>query len=847
MLRSCFQMFPSRDNSTGFIPYLISFLWKPVFLVLFFFTTLTSPSQDTGMNMKEKEPDSDPYGTIRGKIYDSLLTQPLEYANVVLFSLRDSVMVTGTVTDSAGRFEMRKIPFGSYYIVTHFIGYQKKNIKDINLTPESRILDLGQINLDLSSVNIGEVMVATDKLHVEYKIDKKVVNVSQDILASGGTAVNVLENVPSVTVDIEGNVSLRGSSSFTVLIDGRPSVISGSDALQQIPASNIDRIEIITNPSAKYDPDGVAGIINIILKEQKKEGLNGVINAGIATGNKYKADLLLNKRVKKVNYFGGLGFNYHESKGTGHSENRTLISDTLQYRLSDNERNMNRKRFEVKGGMDLDLNGSSSMTLSGTAGTQGFGHDGLVWRHVCYSPASTDDYSKTISTSDRGGEYYSGSMDYHRKFNKPGQELSATAFYSWHNGDDEERQDDYVTDAGGTLLPVSPETIRTTEVENETEIRLKADYAMPVFTSGKIETGIQSRLEYSREDYIFSDYNYVISNWAENDLYTSKMDFRNNIHAVYGLFSGELKNFGYQLGLRSEYTDRYIKNEKSSEPYAISRLDLFPTLHISYKLPKDHELLLSYTRRINRPRGWDLDPFISYMDPYTLRAGNPDLKNEHIDSYEAGYQKRFGQSFLSVDAYYRVTSGKMTRITTLMDDGKMLYTITNINNDYSLGTEFNVNIVPNKWLVLNAGVNLYRYRLEGMVTGEDVDTKSDNWDGRLNTTFKLKNDIRLQLMANYRGPTVTAQGKAEGFLMTNFAIRKDFLKKALAVTFSIRDILKTARHEFTASGEGFYSYTQFSREAPVFSLDLSYSINNYKARPGEFDDSGSDSESIQGY
>jgi hypothetical protein len=826
---------------------MISFFRKSVLLILFFSTTTASWSQDAGLNMKGKDPDSEPYGTIRGKIFDSRSRQPLEYANVVLFSMRDSAMVTGTVSDSAGRFEMRNVPFGSYYLVTNFIGYHRKNIKDINLTSENRILDLGQISLDMASVNIGEVTVAADKPHVEYKIDKKVVNVSQDILAAGGTAVDVLENVPSVSVDIEGNVSLRGSSSYTVLIDGKPSVISGSDALQQIPASTIDRIEIITNPSAKYDPDGVAGIINLILKEQKKEGLNGIINAGIASGNKYKADLLLNKRIKKVNYFGGLGCNYNEFTGTGESENRTFSSDTTLYRISSDERNMNRKRYEVKAGMDLDLTGTSSITLSGTAGIQGFGHDEVLQRHIYYSPAATDSYSRTISNSDRSGEYYSGSVDYLKKFDKPGQELSATAFYSWHNGDDKERQDDYETDAYGTLLTGNPETIRTTEGENETELRLKADYTMPILTSSKIETGYQSRLEYSKEDYIFSDYNYLINNWAENDLYTSIMDFRNNIHALYGLFSGEVKSFGYQLGLRGEYTDRYIKNQKSTEPYIIDQIDLFPTLHFSYKLPKDHEVLLSYTRRINRPRGWDLDPFVSYMDPYTLRAGNPGLKNEYVDSYEMGYQKRFGQSFFSVDAYYRVTSDKMTRITTLQEDGKMLYTIVNINNDYSLGTEFNLNIIPYKWLVLNAGVNLYRYRLEGTVTSEDVDTKSDNWDGRLNTTFKLKNDIRLQMMANYRGPSVTAQGKAEGFLMTNFAIRKDFLKKALAVTFSIRDIFKTARHEFTSSGEGFYSYNQFTREAPVFSIDLSYSINNYKAKPQEVDDSGSDSDSLQGY
>jgi hypothetical protein len=255
------------------------------------------------------EDDTPATGVVTGRVAEEGTMDPMEYTTIAVYSAEDSTLVGGTVSDMEGNFEIRKLPVGEYYIVTNYVGYNRKVIEPVFVTPDDRQEDVGLVEMSINTQSIEEVEIVADRKHVEYRLDKKIVNVSQDINAAGGTAVDVLENTPSVTVDIEGNVSLRGSSSFTVLIDGKPSVLEGSDALQQIPASAIENIEIITNPSAKYDPDGNAGIINVVMKRRVTQGLNGIVNASVGINNKYRFDALLNRDVGNWNFFVGGSYN----------------------------------------------------------------------------------------------------------------------------------------------------------------------------------------------------------------------------------------------------------------------------------------------------------------------------------------------------------------------------------------------------------------------------------------------------------------------------------------------------------------------------------------------------------
>jgi len=281
--------------------------------------------------VKENDTNDDGKGKIVGTIVEKGTETPMEFANIAVYKETDSTLVTGSITNEKGLFEITDLDYGDYYLVANFIGFDEENVVDIKLNRSNRVYNLGEINLAPSTVAIGEVNVVADKAAVEYKLDKKVVNVSQVISAIGGTAVDVLENTPSVQVDIEGNVSLRGSGNFTVLIDGRPSVLSGSDALRQIPSSAIENIEIITNPSAKYEPDGAAGIINLVMKKNSMNGLNGIVNASVGTGEKYRSDFMLNYRFEKLNLFFGADWRDEINNGETGSERETYYNDTTEF------------------------------------------------------------------------------------------------------------------------------------------------------------------------------------------------------------------------------------------------------------------------------------------------------------------------------------------------------------------------------------------------------------------------------------------------------------------------------------------------------------------------------------
>ncbi len=787
-------------------------------------------------------------GIVMGTVVDSQSGNPMEYANVVLFSKRDSSIVAGSVTATDGTFKIKDVPYGRYYFVANFIGFNRETIDSVWVSPRNKVINLGTVQLHSATESLKAVEISAQKEHIEYKIDKKVVNVDQDIMAQGGTAVTALENTPSVQVDIDGNVSLRGSSSFTVLIDGRPSVLEGSDALQQIPASAIEKIEIITNPSAKYDPDGVSGIINVVMKEKVDRGLNGIANAAIGSNNSYNLDFLLNYKYKKLNYYVGADYRRRAMEGSRKSRQETYTDTTNEYRTSTGIRDRHRTGYGFRAGADYYINDMTTLSVMGRLGNYGFGGSSTSNLHVLKTPGDSNLYTRTLNESERSGDYYSGTVNFQHKFDDLGHEIDAMFYFSGRDGSDWEEQKEFNSDANWNPLEENPFFIRTTENSDDQEFRIKIDYTKPIGEEGKIEAGYQTRLEDETENYIYRKWNYVVSDWTEDSLYSNDMDFRRDIHSMYGIYNNTFGNFGMQLGMRGEYTYREIKNKKASEPSIIDRWDYFPTLHFSQTFPNKDQVLASYTRRIDRPRGWFLDPFVSYIDQYNYQKGNPNLQPEYIDSYELSYQKRIWNSLISLEGYYRITKNKITRLRTLQPDGRFLHTFENLDKDFALGAELMINTDPFKWLTLSLTGNLYNYRLQGSVTEENVDNESTNWNGRLNAVIKMPANIRMQVNGFYNGPSITAQGQTEGFFMTNVAVKKDFFNNKFAATFSVRDIFGTAKHEFTSSGPGFYSYDYFDHESPIFSLNLSWRINDYKRQMerngnnGNMDNGGGDME-----
>ena len=782
--------------------------------------------------------NDDKPGVVKGIILDNSTGQPMEYANVALYNMADSSLITGGITNFEGNFEINGLGIGEYFLEANFIGYEKSRVDQIYIANETPVYDAGVVKLNSSDLVLGAVDVVADKVAVEYKMDKKVVNVSQVISAVGGTAVDVLENTPSVQVDIEGNVSLRGSSNFTVLIDGRPSVLSGSDALRQIPASALENIEIITNPSAKYEPDGMAGIINLVMKKNVMNGFSGIINATVGTGDKYRGDFTLNYRAEKFNIFAGADWRDETNYGRMVSTRESWANDTTSFLDMDGSRDFIRGGHSFKGGIEIFLSENSAFTISGEAGESRNSAVGNGKIHSYTQPASEEVFSVSGEESSRENNFYSFNLNFQHQFNNEGHKIEAMAFYSDETGSDDETEEEILSDSRYQKTNTYLDRVLTRETEDETEFRFKLDYTLPISEEERLEAGLQSRMDREYEDFSFQNYDPETDSWIDNSLYTSSTDFRRDIHAIYTTYSNQLGGLQFMAGLRGELTVREIINSNIAEASQLNRFDIFPTLHLSYNIGKLNELMASYSRRINRPRGRELDPSAGYWNRYTIRYGNPDLKPEFTDSYELGAMKRFGRSFISLDAFRRITHNKIDRIATLGEDGIYYQSPDNFDKDFATGLELTGNVNFTEWLLVNASISMFNYKITGEINGESIDRESTNWTGRMNTTLKFAQNSRMQIQGFYRGPSVSAQGESKAMVFSNISYRHDFYNKKLTATLSVRDPLGTARFERESYGENFNSYFRWKREPRVVMLTLSYKINNFKSDERRGNDPG---------
>jgi len=766
-------------------------------------------------------------GNISGFVIDEISNNTVEYANVVLYSKQDSSLVTGGITNAKGYFNIENIPFGQYYIDIDFIGYNKNRVESIQINNQHLNINLGKIKIQPALELLGEVEIEAERSRVEYKLDRKVITVDKDLNAVGGSAVDVLENVPSVQTDVDGEVSIRGSSNFLVLIDGRPSPLDGSDALQQIPASSIENIEIITNPSAKYDPDGVGGIINIILKKQKRVGINGQFSASYGSFNSYTGEALVNVRREKINFF--VGGNIRNSIGQGNSlfEQMTYGSDTLVLE-QDNSRQRTRKGGEIKGGFDYYLTDKDILSFSAQYGNHGFGRSGVeeAIKYWLRDGIETD-YYYYISDNifDISSDYWTTDLNYTHKFMRQGHELQAYAYYSNRARQEVNKYVETGYSTPNYIDIVNSDSTRTLEESNVSQFRGKLDYTLPLFAEGKLEAGYQIRHRVST-----NNHNFITISDEEITDYT----FDRNIQSGYLTFSNVAGKFGYMLGLRSEYTFRSIElTQLDNQDTSFSFIDFFPTIHTSYKLPWDMQIMASYSRRINRPRGHQLNPMVEVSDPYNIRQGNPLLKPEDTHAAEVNIQKSFESNFVSLEVYYRHTNNKIERFRSISPDNPevMISTHKNIGEDRSIGAEMMTNISLTKWWNFNLSGNFYYYEIFNNPENGIVGNNTLSWGGRMNQTFRIKKtNSMIQVSGFYFGPSITSQGNREGSGMINVALRQDFFDNNLSVTLNLRDIFDTMHFEYAYDTPEFYSYFSFNRKSPTFDITVTYRLNDFKSK-----------------
>ncbi len=791
-------------------------------IILLSLITIAGNSQRPGGGHKGgNRPDIK--GQISGKVIDTDTKKPMEYVTVAVMRMRNQQVITGATTDKIGEFVIKDVPGGMYSVKLSFLGYETMIVDSVRINPKSMEVDLGKLNLSSTQNELGPVEIVSESA-VRYEIDKKVIDVSNLNVAASETAVEILENVPSINVDIDGNVTLRGSGSFTLLIDGQPSTLDAADALKMIPASTIQDIEIITNPSAKFDSEGVSGILNIILKKNRLEGVSALINGNVGTFNNYSGDALVYINNKKTSFTIGGNYRTRDRPRFTESVRRTTIGTDESLLEYDGESNWGRGGYGTNAEFEWRPNRKSSFKIGGNYGMRNmqsseslnileYWNDTLL-NHFYNQENSQRDFESYRVTSTY--QYFIGGDKKHSiklrgfRSQRKGEETTITEYFNQENAIQ-----------GGN---------KNTEDGPAEMWRFNVDYTLPFKNGNHFEAGGQMQLGESTD--ISGNYEYDTIAHVYNFLpqFSTNATYVRNIYALYGMYGGKHKKLGYQLGLRTEYTDREITTLNNSQYNKIDRIDPFPTVHLSYQLSKKTQYMVNYTRRIQRPRSYYLEPFTTWTDAYSVWQGNPNLDPEYINSYELGWIQRIDKGNISVEAYHRNVVNKIERIRSVYEANVVASKPENVGRDYSTGVELSINKSLTKIWKSDLSGNFYDYRVIGQLGDQNFDQQSFSWRLRWNNTLNLPKDWRVQLTASYNSSIVTAQGTMSEFYSANMAVKKDFKDGKISSTLQVRDIFSTTYNEHELISANLYTYSLREPRTPTVSLAVSVKLNNYNKR-----------------
>ncbi|MDA7803107.1 TonB-dependent receptor [Crocinitomix sp.] len=776
-------------------------------------------------------------GEIFGSVVDSISGESMAYVTVMALSGPDDKLIAGAISEDNGSFSLTSLATGTYKLKISFVGYKVKFIEGI-------VLDDNQItfntkDLQLAPLVMDVVEVVGGVPDITYEIDKKIVNVEDQINTDGQSALEVLQNVPSITVAADGTVSLRGSSSFTLLIDGIPTLLNASDALSTIPASTIQDIEIITNPSARYQAEGTSGIINIITKKSKLEGVSLLVNGNYGNFGNYGGDIALNIKKKSFTFDINANYNMRSRPNDNVTERITTYDSVVNILRSEGESNWKRGGWGIGGGVQWAPNNSHVLVLKSDL------------RSNLMQPYSDFNY-QNIDVNNLGDSVLLSSFYNEQHNNIDFLSSNASLFYQHNIKRNRDHNISFETilsfrdvqQFDTTLSYLSDGTIRSGNLYTETGpsnfVRFNLDYRLPLKHDRKFEAGLQTQFGASGDvgkNYV---YNTSTAEFDFNPLFSSDVKYQRDIHAAYSMISGKHKGLGYQVGLRAEYTYRTISSSTAADFATINRLDWFPSAHFSYSLDNKSQVLLSYSRRIERPRSYYFEPFITWEDPFNVRTGNPNLTPEYINAFEMSFIKPLAKKgFASVEAYFRKSNGIINRISTVYEEGILISQPFNIGTSESYGLEGSLSYDLAKWWKINAGVNVYYFDLSGELNDVDYSAKSLNYNGRLTNTFNLKGGYMLQLVTSYRSGSVTAQGESLDSFSQDISLKKTFWQKKLGVTLQGRNIFGTDRRGNISYTQNVYINSLSKPLAPQLTLSVSLKLNNYQKvfdRNGEMDD-----------
>ena len=786
------------------------------------------------------------FGVISGTLHDESTKEHVEYGNILLFKVKDSVMVTGTITDPKGKFLFSNVAAGNYYIRASFIGYEDKYFQAISISQRSADVKMGDLYIKPKMSGLEEVEIVAEKSLITNNLDKKIITVDKTMSLSGGTATDIMENVPSVTVDAEGNVSMRGNSNITLLIDGKPASqagISSSDILNQLPASAIESIEVITNPSVRYDPDGTSGIINIVLKKKALQGFNGQVSGTVGTNEKYNGSLNLNYRTNKFNFFVGADGRYNLTETSSESERTSIYNDFTSVLKQTQEGESFRKSMNFNGGIDYFIDTRNNITFSVQSRDMSFGQEGLMNNKNYYGTDSLLDNYNRYTDSERNIQSMGYNLSYKHTFAEKGREF--TQDFTFNNN---EMNNDQLIDQQN-IDPVTNEKTGLVQSQhnyatnNNIFFTAQGNYIHPFAGGARIETGYKVSVRDLGMDYDYTTYNHSTEEWDEQVLLKNHYDYKEQIYAVYGIYGAKWKKLSYQAGLR--YEQVYIKSkvEQTGLTYSNPYYNFFPSLHTQYDLGKSRELQLSYSRRVDRPSPREMNPYVDYSDSLNISQGNPALQPEYTNSLELGVLKYWDKTSLTSNLFFRNTTGLIEYIT-LLDTTGISYTMPqNINNSKSFGVEFVASANPYKWLRINGNLSFYEYQVSDVPEYNIPATESFTWSGRLNATFMYSKNGSVQLIGNYMSPSSSLQTTRESNYNIDASLRHDFFKSKLTVSLRVTDIFNTRNFNSVTTGTNYTTINNRYMESRVLYAGIQLKLNNYSKKSekngnGEMQDEG---------
>lgn len=753
-----------------------------------------------------------------GKVIEKQSQQPIEFATIMLGHKETKKMLAGATTAVDGSFEL-KVDSNNFYVEISFIGFNKQTITAIEVVKGK--VDLGLIELSDNSQIIDDVVVRAERSQMEFKLDKKVFNVGQDLSSTGASALDVLDNVPSVEVNIEGQISLRGNAGVQVLINGKPSVLASdeSNALGTITADMIEKIEVITNPSAKHEAEGTAGIINIVLKKENRKGANGSFSINTGYPHNHSVGLSLNYRTEKFNLFSQLGAGYRSLPRYTKNENRDLV-DSISI-LSDGVEYRNEAFFNVLLGADYHIDARNVLTLSGNFAYELENQPSKTnFSELDANDATVAEWyrEETTKAGNPKGQY---DLQYKREFK---DDKEHTLMLSTQGNFFAKSQSSSFENIGvsGSFLDSYQ---RTKTAFQEAKFTFQADYTKPFGKEFMLEVGGQYVIQDISNDYEVTDL--INDSWVTNLNLTNVFEYDQKVLGAYATGSYEGKKWGVKIGLRVENTDLKTLLVNTNEQNHQNYTNLFPSAHTSYKFSDRFSMQAGYSRRIFRPRLWDLNPFFNIRNNFSIRSGNPNLLPEFTDGAELTSIYILEKLSMNLSLYYRYTTAVIERVS-IFENNVNTYMPMNIGQRHAVGVEFNAKYTPTKWLSINGDFNYNYFIRQGTFDQTVFDFNADQWSAKLTTKFKLPWDIDFELSGDYKSRVKTVQGLAKHSYFVNAGIRKKLLKGKAVISLSVRDIFATRVRENEIAQEDFYIYS-FGQRGRFMTLGFSYGFGKGEA------------------